>query len=284
MMRIHTYPLRIKAASVRLSAHRQHGFSMVELIISVVIISLLTLTLTPVVINRVEEAKIAAAREDLKALAAAEERAALETGYYYRIYALNDGRGDGDNRTSAPPNMNNITDPNHIESIMDIPLMSAYGTPTKIFIKTTGTVSGSNLGSQDYMTNYTALWSQIDRDKGFSFGWKGPYINWTRDVNMNDWPDDPWGNDYIFFVMGGAIYPPQRNSSGTFDTDQSEQLQTSLSIRVGNSTQNYTANKVFDRPTFLSMGPDGLPGAGGSVTDEDGFGSGDDIYYSFGGL
>ena len=39
------------------------------------------------------------------------------------------------------------------------------------------------------------------------FGWLGPYVNWKRDINHNDWPDDPWGNDYIFFTRQGGMFP-----------------------------------------------------------------------------
>ncbi len=44
---------------------------------------------------------------------------------------------------------------------------------------------------------------------------------------------------------------------------------------------SYNASYIFDRPTLLSLGPNGLPGAG--TTDaSDGYGKGDDIIYSFG--
>jgi hypothetical protein len=103
--------------------------------------------------------------------------------------------------------------------------------------------------------------------------WKGPYLNWPRDVNQNDWPDDPWGNDYLFMTRLGMLYPPDPTAvSGNTTTDHSYAFQTS-----GPNGEPLAGH--FDRPTFVSLGPNGIPG---DATNPN-YGFGDDLVRSFGG-
>ncbi len=106
------------------------------------------------------------------------------------------------------------------------------------------------------------------------FGWVGPYITWKKDANNNDWPDDAWGHDYIFFTRVGALFAPGLG----FDDDKFHRDTSEL---PGGGTDDLFA--LFDRPTILSVGPDGQPGDGTDTdTTNDIYGLGDDIFRSFG--
>ncbi len=244
------------------------GFTIVELVVVVMIIGMLVLIMTPVLTRRSEEARIAAAHKDMQHLADSLERAFIQTNYLYRLDVLNDGiRGDGIANSSPLSKLQGITDVGLTGGL--------YGTvPHSIFI---------SLESQSFPPNQTEIFSRLMRSET-NFGWQGPYLNWHRDANQNDWPDDPWGNDYLLFTVNGVIYPPvnqpvaEQNSGWQFQILGPSHL---VSDGSGGSTPlQYDAAYLFDRPTLLSMGPNGLPGNG---TDDpnDGYGEGDDIVYSF---
>ena len=94
----------------------------------------------------------------------------------------------------------------------------------------------------------------------------------------DDIPDDPWGNNYLFFTSKGLLNEPE----GEFV------IRATLADALGSQNPNAGGGisyqcDVFDRPTVLSMGPDGLPGD--TTTRSTGqtriFGTGDDITRSF---
>ena len=255
-------------------ARRRSGFTIVEIIVAFIIIGILTSVLTPTLIHRAEEAKVTATGQDLEHLSDAQERAAIDAGYMFRLNVLNDvpGAGDGIANNSTDDKINAIRD-NSVDTD------NCYDSPTKIFIL---------LDSGDYATNYVALFARLT-DNETKFGWKGPYVNWRHDVNQNDWPDDPYGNDYIFFTRKGAIRPPvSPNSADTTQSeDNSASFLTTLKFTVNSSTGGSTVEKefdtaIFDRPTLLSLGPNGLPGDGTDSANNR-FGTGDDIIRQFGG-
>lgn len=248
----------------------RHGFTIVEVIITFIIIGILATILIPVLADRSRQARIRACEADLQNIADALERAAIDTGYFYRIYALDDigTGGDGIAATDSDDVYETISD-------NEITTNNWYENGEEIFIL---------VATSDYAANQTALFRRLT-DNETSFGWSGPYINWIRDANNNDWPDDPWGNDYLFFTRAGALYPPQLDPDGTgnnppFTTDFSDGFTETFPADL---FTNVTIDAIdqFDRPTVLSLGPDGLPGDGGITTIE--FGGGDDIFRSFGG-
>lgn len=238
------------------SPSRRHGFTIVELVVAFIIITILASVLVPTLISRSEQAKIAAARQDLVHLGDAQERVAIDTGFLVRINVLDDVGRPGDGIVATDPL-------DTVESILDNDITgdNPYINPTRIFISP---------ASENYSGNNTNLFNRIVAESGYS--WNGPYLQWPRDVNGNDWPDDPWGNDYLFFTRAGVIYPALTVDSTGTDGDGSFAFQTTF--------RGFSA-MVFDRPTFLSLGPDGLPGDGSGGSQ---FGWGDDIYHQIGGV
>lgn len=239
------------------------GLSFVEVVITVLILSVLTLILTPTVTTRIAQAKVVSATSELKILAAAEERLALDTEFYARVYLLDDVTDRGDGIRNEDPT--GLIDGTEDEST------TATGTAIhtnveEIFI---------SISSEDFVA--TTDFTDTFRADEESFGWHGPYVNWKSDDNDNDWPDDPWGNDYIFFTRVGGLFPLPGYTGAA---DDSSFVASFEFIANDTGTTESTSAVVFDRPTFLSMGPNSLPGDGNSGAA---FGEGDDIYLSFGG-
>ncbi|MCD6386482.1 prepilin-type N-terminal cleavage/methylation domain-containing protein [Candidatus Sumerlaeota bacterium] len=228
------------------------GFSVVELLIAVIILGVLVAIIVPRLATRTELARKKSALVDLENLQNAEERAAVDTGYFYRLYVLDDtsggdGYGFGD------------TD-DIIDGVRDEQYTSYYSNNTQIFIDVT---------TGEFKTNYTYLYNLLAKNET-AFGWNGPYINWNRDLvnsdgqpepsrpnNADDIPDDPWGHNYLLFTPQGLIDEPEGQFVTTF---------------MGSDTT------VFDRMTLLSLGPNGLPGDG---TPGAKFGTGDDLLRQF---
>ena len=254
------------------------GFTIVELVVAFIIIAILASILVPTMINRAEQARMAATKQELQHLGDAEERVGIDTGFMLRIYALDDvGRpGDGIASTDSSDPVNN---PDVTESILDnqITNNNCYVDPERLFI---------SAASENYSANGTLLFDKLLAESAYS--WLGPYLQWQRDENGNDWPDDPWGNDYLFFTRAGVIFPPINGGipagTGGEDGDGSAQFQpTYRQVDVNGTPVTYDAI-VFDRPTFLSMGPDNLPGNGLGNPTTNRFGDGDDIIYQIGGV
>ncbi|MEN6626402.1 MAG: prepilin-type N-terminal cleavage/methylation domain-containing protein [Candidatus Sumerlaeia bacterium] len=266
------------------STHHQHragrGFTIVELIVVVVIIGVLVTIMVPVLSNRSAEARVTAARQDLQHLADALERAHIGTNYLYRLDVLNDGiRFDGIPNTDSKDVQQGIRDVASLTDVDGDGTANLYGSqyPYYIFI---------SLETQSFPPNQLELYNRLARSET-AFGWQGPYMNWHRDANDNDWPDDPWGNDYLLFTVNGVIYPP---TDGLPLTEQASGWQfltygpqyTITTIAGAVALKRYPAANLFDRPTLVSLGPNGLPGAGTDATD-DGYGKGDDLIYQFSG-
>lgn len=252
-------------------AETKVGFTIVELAVVVLIIGVLVTIMVPVLTHRSAEAKLAVARMELQQLGDAQERAHTDTGYMYRLDVLNDG--------AKYDYVANTAYDNVIQGVMDnaITTNNLYGSvaPFTIFI---------SIDTQSFPPNQMAQFTRMLRDET-SFGWKGPYLNFGRDVNHNDWPDDPWGNDYLLFTINGAIYPPVDSQLAI--QQQGWQFRTKGPLvqahdnAGGTIDYSYNAAYIFDRPTLLSLGPNRLPG-NGTTNIGDGYGQGDDIIYTFG--
>lgn len=245
------------------------GFTIAELVIAFIIIGVLVLIMVPALQKRTLEARQEACREELKRLADAQDQVFINLGYLVRPYVLNDDtateENGGDGIANASPN-------DLIEGILDNTADATdqiYDDPSQFFI---------NAHTQDFSDDaiqnrlFDQLRNTIENNTD-ELTWGGPFVQWTRDANNNDWPDDPWGNDYLFFTKNGVLYPPPgfgvtgEDFSFTFNTTYGEDA--------------VDAELIFSRPTFLSLGPNGVPGAsegaGAGI-----FGEGDDLYREFG--
>lgn len=230
-----------------------HAFTLIELLIAVIIIAILVAIIVPVYVNRANEARLTAAHADLDALKTGEEHAAIDTAYFYRLYVLDDTRG-GDG--VAPDDTDDVND-----GIKDEHLRSDAGSPAEnIFIQTS--MNGNLL-----FGSCTAIYARLTRSET-EFNWNGPYLNVQRKYKPGEGagrtpaglPMDPWGNPYLLFTKSGLIKEPEGVIAET--------------ISLGGGTYDC---KVFDRPTVLTTGPDGVPGSGTGTT----FGQGDDLYRQF---
>jgi type II secretory pathway pseudopilin PulG len=253
------------------------GFTMVEIVIAFLIIAILTAVMVPTMTKRSDDAKIVATQDDLRRLADAEERCSVDIGYVVRLYALNDGsRSDG---------IANTDPANQLSGLLDnsVSLNNIYSSnnPTYLFISTSTQGFLPSATQDNLFHNLTTGMTSSGSSYGSVASWHGPYLNWTRDANKNDWPDDVWGNDYLFFSVNGVIAPP----SGSDTTDFSYPFKPTYKFPTGTG-KDYPAEKIFDRFTILSLGPNGMPGDGSGDTttpaSPGNFGKGDDIYISFG--
>lgn len=244
---------------------RAGGFSIIELLIAIIIIGILATILIPILAGRTEKARIARAESDLERIADALERVSIDTSYYTRLFMLNDvaaiGPGTPFIRTAA------AIDADPYDAINDYRMPGYFQNEQTLFI--------------DVRTGL--LLSAIETDAVLDkletgYNWEGPYVNWQRDEHFytgdtsplpDGMPDDPWGNNYLFFTRAGLLVEPD----GVFEAGSVDVLSDgSISI-----TGPYSASR-FDRATVLSMGPNGVPGAGAGSE----FGQGDDIVRSFG--
>ncbi len=233
--------------------HRtSRGFTIVELLIAVVIIGVLTAIILPIYVSRAEEARLTAARADLESIATAQQQAAIDTGYFYRLFVLDDVTG-GD---AVAPDV--LTD--RIDGIADEILRGDALNMPQIFVDTK---LGNVVTPGAPVFNRLLLGDEM-------LTWKGPYINITRKVGPKivipntpiSTPVDPWGSQYLFFTRLGVMQEP----AGLIQANWADSV----------SGGNYIAN-VFDRPTVLSLGPNKLPGDGISSA----FGTDDDIIRQF---
>jgi type II secretory pathway pseudopilin PulG len=256
------------------------GFTAIEIAMVAAVIAILSLIVLPIFRNRVEDAKIAAAQADLNALMKAEQVVKADIDAYARLEDLDNVELNG--YTASP----------------------AAGVDKEVpffkYIKPRDTVS-PDPQSRHLMT------TQLEREQlaGTPANpvWRGPYIAFQRfimyedltaassqvnqnilfsasgdeyaaiqdrpggiaqDSDQNRIPTDPWGNPYLFF-------PPN-----------------------GNAADPNGSNGAYASAAIYSMGPDGMPGDGGTApatftrgyavtnpTALDRLGAGDDLMVEF---
>jgi type II secretory pathway pseudopilin PulG len=270
------------------------GFSTVELVIGVLIIAILVGIAVPVLRNRAKQARIAATLSDLESLADAQQRLAIDAGVYIRLFALDDiwiDRNAGDGLALAIPN-----DPDDTFDALQEELL---GTANYYYEPTKGSdpedVPGDlfiNPTTQDLIdvNDAAPLWNRLTVFSPSvtitSLVWHGPYMAWQKDSDvlsveaiigrplnpgesaLDDIPDDAWGNNYLFFTALGLINEPE----GVLEEDTITVEEALGKDTAANAGGDEYDTDLFDRPTILSLGPDGLPGD----IDNRNFGAGDD--------
>lgn len=235
---------------------RRRGFTIIELLIAVIIIGILVAVIIPVYSIRAEEARRAAAEQDLDSISNAQQHIAIDTGYFYRLYALDDvPGGDG----ISPENAND-----RVDGIRDEQFRTATGNPTLLFI---------DIRTGELLTNGNTIYQRLIANET-SFNFNGPYLNVSRKTGPNlvypgvpfGIPVDPWGNPYLLFTRKGVV------------DDDTGQIRQTYTAANGNTYNSSDSEPWFDRPTVLSLGPNGLPGDGDPGSR---FGLGDDLYRQF---
>ncbi len=273
-MRSHrtTFPSSASRLAARPS---RRGFSIIELLVAIIIIGILVTVLIPVISSRTEQARVARVQADLENLSAAMERVAIDTGYYVRLFALNDVlRGDG----TVAFNRGLAGDPRDTaDGLTDYGLgQPFYQFPdsNSLFIDAkTGVFA--NVDRVEFIARLGLSETKYDG----SISWNGPYINWQRDNNLfnnvlgrDGVADDPWGNSYVLFTRAGLFLEP----NGVVVTSAGS------ASGGGLSSGGSFDCEVFDRPTILSLGPNGLPGDGNAGGADGIFGEFDDYTRQFG--
>ena len=267
----------------------RRGFSIIELLVAIIIIGVLVAVLIPVVSSRTEQARAARVQADLQAIADAMERVENDTGYLVRLFALNDVlRGDGvgykrDPRTAPIDRADGLTD---YQSTVTQPYLQFDGSSNGLFIDPKTSAYALNVTRDEVIARLIANESTYDG----SIAWNGPYVNWQKDKNVyagdttalrDSVPDDPWGNNYLLFLPPKTI---NGTTQGGLVLEPSGRIVVTNVGQTGNqfSQGGSFATDVFDRPTLVSLGPNGQPGNGGGGTGDGTFGGGDDYVRSFG--
>ncbi|MFP4379027.1 MAG: type II secretion system protein [Candidatus Sumerlaeia bacterium] len=247
------------------------AFTIMEVLIAVMIIGILAVILVPVLLNRMAEAKTAKATRDMEEIVEAQKRVAIHTGYYVRIFMLDDVAGGNGVPLQDGDSYDGIEDED--EQIGSA--TAYYDNRDQLFIDpSTGDLLSPAASEAVFQTITVG-----DNNTTRTAKWGGPYYTIHSDEDnitqpgdhnptpaqgfptLHDIPTDPWGNDYLFFTRLGMIKEP-------------EGLLVEPEVIVDSVSYDTTE---FDRPTILSLGPDGLPGGEGDRR----FGRGDDQFRSF---
>jgi prepilin-type N-terminal cleavage/methylation domain-containing protein len=284
---VKTTGLQITRKRRRASARR--GFSIIELLVAIIIIGVLVAVLIPVVSSRTEQARVARVNADLQAMADAMERVENDTGYLVRLFALNDVlQGDGvgykrDPRVAPVDRADGITD---YRQTVTQPYLQFDGSTNGLFIDPRTSDYALNTTRNDVIDRFIANESSYDG----SLAWNGPYVNWQKDRNLysgdttplrDGIPDDPWGNNYLLFLPTKSV---SGSTQGGLVLEPSGLIVATTVRQTGNQffQGGGFATDVFDRPTIVSIGPNGVPGNGAGGTGEGTFGGGDDFVRTFG--
>lgn len=232
----------------------ERGFTAMEVAMVATVIAILALIVVPIFRNRVEEAKISAARADINSLVKAETLAHADSDFYYRLEDLDNITMAADASTNPPNNGITIeTPPMYYRTAMstadtsrnpmglDLPrwrvlagtqdnprFKGPYATFTKVEDYKTLRDTNPVLFRSTNGNQYAAI---RDIPQGSPMA-GDPAI---YDAEDNRIPVDPWGNPYLFFP---AVNNPDLNNPDP-----------------GNEA-NFNYNSIF------SLGPDGLPGDG----------------------
>lgn len=256
--------------------YKTDGFSIIELLIIIILIGILVAIIIPRIATRTELARQKTAMADLEMISSAQERAVVDTGYIYRLYALDDVAGDGDGIGFG--GTNDVIDAlkDEYNSLLGIYNL-AFNNPRRLFIDPeTGLFISDNQASN--------LFTLLHANET-AFNWHGPYLVLQKDTGTSPWtytsaqlpadgkddiPDDPWGNNYLLFTKRGMVL----ENDGVI-------TETVIFPSDGNT---YNC-KLFDRTTVLSLGKDGRPGDGSGPSSDPSapgnFGQGDDIIRQF---
>lgn len=150
---------------------KKNAFSLLELLIAIIILGILTALVIPRLQTRADEARIQAARSEMRELAKAEQNCELDTGYYVKLRVLNDIPGYSDSTTMGWRELGIKSEP------------------------------------YPYAIDTDGGWALIGGSYAdLSNLWKGPYINFQRAEIISGDPIDPWGQPYALLTPKFIIY------------------------------------------------------------------------------
>lgn len=248
--------------STRHNAAARRGFTAIELSAVVTIIAILVLILTPIVRNRVEEAKVAAARDDMWTIEKAQMLAYGYTGQFYRLQDL------WMPKPQAP--VSDLPAANRIQQLrLALPralwdrripssqLLNIYQNFNGPFMSP----PGRSETIEDLIISAPVLFRGQVPDTGAALP-GGPILVLTANAQVGDavgdlqnargetfsaaqgdpidYPVDPWGLPYIYFGP---------NMMDTTDGD--------IAIPAA---RRYAGETDFSTSLVFTLGPDGLPG------------------------
>jgi prepilin-type N-terminal cleavage/methylation domain-containing protein len=251
------------------------GYSIIELLIALIIISILVSMVILVASQRTAEARLRAAESDMRIIAEAEQSAVKDFGYFLRFYVLDDITGDLPSGSTDPTPTFGPKDPNDIfdlliqEQLNDRnPDGEQYGIEPDFGSLPSSTTSTQAGGLRPANT----LVNSVVRES--TLGVLLPYISFRREYtddagNYFNVPMDPWGNPYVIMTRQGFI----NDIGSTLFTPDQGLIPAGTAVNVAGT--GAFATDRFDRFTIISFGPDAVPGDGGIAGTN--IGEGDDL-------
>ena len=202
----------------------RRGFTLVELLIVVTILALIGFMAMQRFGLRAKETREKVVHEDMRRIISAELACMNDTGFFVSLNKLDDVFDSGVSGPAPGPD-GDLTD------YLPYPKMGAIDPQTG---------------------GHFEIDAGTPRGRRFYESWNGPYINFIKDEDKDDRPEDPWGGEYELYTSQG-----RSNSSTSFTVlDPSP----------------------FDRFVLVSSGPNGLLGNDGDLMSA---GQGDDIVIGF---
>ncbi len=228
---------------------RKKGFTLPELLAVVAIIAILSAILVPTLSQRIDKARTAAALQDMKELAQAQETCSAIFGYYVALRVLNaypatrvgvSPRPDGEIQQY---NNTYLIDPNR--SVDD--------------------QLGDQRTLQDLADTYPTAMDFWEK-------WPGPFINFQRfhgkdDETIDarfDSPLDPWGSPYRLFSPIGITGDPPEATNYSIESFDDARLTTTDDYFGRYAIVSFGKNREFEIDSFEST--EGI----------------DDLFYTFG--
>ncbi|MBX7246920.1 MAG: type II secretion system protein GspG [Candidatus Sumerlaeaceae bacterium] len=188
---------------------RNRGFTAIEIAMVATVIAIFALLVLPLFRNRVEEAKVAAAKADLTSLMKAEELVLADTGFLIRLEDLDNVEGLAADATGVAPAIYLST-----PGFYYVPRAALY-TGSRVVLNSTQRddlakkFRGPYIAFQKSITygDLTTLASYASLANVLLVSRTGNVASPIYDVTGGSFPDatvnriplDPWGNPYLFY-------------------------------------------------------------------------------------
>lgn len=176
------------------SAKSKGGYTLIEIAAVVAITATLGAVVVPIAVDKANEGKLAAAKEDVKAIGGAISAFYKDVGYF-----------PGDAVNMRLPNV-----------AMDVTLLYS-GDDTHLPQPATGGVGGVGAATGwpttgwDHLNNWLVRDNPVNTPKQFIPA-TGGKLNWRGPYSESFAKKDPWGNDYVVFAQ--AMYFGTSDATG----------------------------------------------------------------------